>query len=55
VTAEPDAPFRYLSDVPNRPDRFSSMREAEPTGPQSHGGEEVHVVAEVAGSTRPCS
>jgi hypothetical protein len=55
VTAEPDALFRYLSDVPNRPDQFSSMREAGPTGQQSHGGEEVHVVAEVEGSTRPCS
>lgn len=52
VTAEPDALFRYLSDVHNLPDHFSSMREAEPTGQQSHGGEEVHVVAEVEGTRR---
>ncbi len=52
VTTDPDALFGYLSDVHNLPDYFSSMREAEPTGEPAHGGEEVHVVAEVDGTRR---
>jgi uncharacterized protein YndB with AHSA1/START domain len=52
VTADPDELFRYLSDVHNLPDYFAAMREAEPTGETSHGGDEVHVVAEVEGTRR---
>ncbi|RTL62669.1 MAG: SRPBCC family protein [Pseudonocardiaceae bacterium] len=52
VAADPDELFDYLSDVHNLPDYFAAMREAEPTGEASHGGEEVHVVAEVEGKRR---
>lgn len=52
VTADADALFGYLSDVHNLPDYFAAMREAEPTGGSSHGGAEVHVVAEVEGARR---
>ncbi|WP_214405356.1 SRPBCC family protein [Pseudonocardia lacus] len=52
VTADPDELFDYLSDVHNLPDYFATMREAELTGASSHGGEEVHVVAEVEGAHR---
>jgi uncharacterized protein YndB with AHSA1/START domain len=56
VSADPDALFRYLSDVHHLPDYFSSMQEAEPTGEQpdnaEEGAEEVHVVAEVDGARR---
>jgi Polyketide cyclase / dehydrase and lipid transport len=52
VTADPDQLFDYLSDVHNLPDYFAAMEEAEPTGAGSHGGEEVHVVAEVEGQRR---
>ena len=52
VSADADTLFRYLSDVHNLPEYFTAMREAEPTGEQTHGGEEVHVVAEVEGKER---
>jgi len=52
VDADPDDLFDYLSDVHNLPDYFAAMRDAEPTGQPSHGGEEVHVVAEVEGTRR---
>ena len=52
VSADPDALFRYLSDVHNLPDYFASMREAEPTGEHVDEGEEVHVVADVEGNRR---
>ncbi|MHA6626571.1 SRPBCC family protein [Pseudonocardia sichuanensis] len=52
VTADPEELFRYLSDVHNLPDYFSSMQDAEPTGEPSHGGDEVHVVADVEGTRR---
>jgi len=52
VDANPDDLFDYLSDVHNLPDYFAAMRDAEPTGQPSHGGEEVHVVAEVEGKRR---
>jgi hypothetical protein len=57
VLAEPDALFRYLSDVHNLPDYFAAMREAEPTGSAATGdvpggAEEIHVVADVEGTER---
>jgi len=52
VAADPDELLDYLSDVHNLPDHFAAVREAEPTGEASHGGEEVHVVAEVEGTRR---
>jgi uncharacterized protein YndB with AHSA1/START domain len=47
VTADPDALFRYLSDVDNLPDYFAAMKSAEPAG-----GDAVHTVAEVDGRER---
>ena len=52
VDADADTLFHYLSDVHNLPEYFTAMREAEPTGEETHGGEEVHVVAEVDGTER---
>lgn len=54
VTADPDALYRYLSDVHNLPDYFAAMREAEPTGDTdaAHHADEVHVVADVDGTRR---
>lgn len=52
VAADADTLFRYLSDVHNLPDYFASMRDAEPTGKKIHGGEEIHVVADVDGTER---
>jgi hypothetical protein len=57
VAAEPDALFRYLSDVHNLPDYFAAIREAEPTGSVATGdvpggAEEVHVVADVDGERK---
>ena len=52
IATDADTLFHYLSDVHNLPDYFTAMREAEPTGEHTHGGEEVHVVAEVEGKER---
>ena len=52
VSADPEALFRYLSDVHHLPDYFASMQEAEPTGEHAGDGEEVHVVADVEGTRR---
>jgi hypothetical protein len=52
VTADPEALFSYLSDGHNLPEYFSAMRDAEPIGAPSHGGAEVHVVADVEGTRR---
>ena len=52
VSADPDELFRYLADVHNLPDYFSSMQEAEPTGEHVEDGDKVHVVADVEGKRR---
>lgn len=47
VDAEPGVLFDYLSDVENLPRYFAAMRSAEPAG-----GDQVHTVADVDGTTR---